>query len=718
MRTFIGELIFRFKDDASGKAKASAKMIGGSIEQIERAARRLNGAPWGARLQTDLEKLGASSRDLDKLRTSWERLNASMNARSLSRGARSQEIAAWSLAVKGHFAVLAQQAGEAERRTRGLVGSIRELAKLGAYSLTGGSLIYGGGYAVRGGTRASGSWEREKFRQQMASIPEAERERLISESERLGSKYPSVGVTEIAELARKARSMMGDIDKGMAILPDLVRGLVTLQSAKGDAAVSELSDLLRGVDNSGKNGGALGVQNTREIIAGMVRAAQVEGDDLDTGKLFQFARRGKIAVPGLSTEFLATAAPAFFQDVTAEGFGTAPSSAYQAFVIGSNAVASKQNIQAQRAMGLRTGEGKGELVDASLFGQNPYAWVKKNLVPALQKSGVDLADETSVAQAVASLSRNTNATGLLTRMVTQQEQVDRLLRQYGEAMGPEAADQARFKDPFVGWAGMVESFKNLAAAVGEDTMPTIVAGLNSLSSGINTLQQAWRDGDPLAKAGIAAGSAGALFGAWKAGGAVFGLITAGTNLNAAAVALQAAAVSLGGAGAVGNVGAAAAGASGGTLGSLMSSPALWAVAAAAAGVIGVGLVGRDSTKESKKPAYRDYSEQYSREENAARNYKQWNGFAFEGGMHRAWIGAGPMPGVEEAKRAGEEIEAALNVKGRPDLDLSSIDRGIAKAREFAAVMQRALVLAGQASGAAAAAENELRRSFSDYGVAP
>lgn len=45
------------------------------------------------------------------------------------------------------------------------------------------------------------------------------------------------------------------------------------------------------------------------------------------------------------------------QDMTPEGFGTALSSAYQAFVVGSNAVASKDNIKAQRNLGLRTGKG-------------------------------------------------------------------------------------------------------------------------------------------------------------------------------------------------------------------------------------------------------------------------------------------------------------------------------------------------------------------------
>jgi hypothetical protein len=221
---------------------------------------------------------------------------------------------------------------------------------------------------------------------------------------------------------------------------------------------------------------------------------------------------------------------------------------YQAFVIGSNAVASKKNIQAQEDLGIRNDKG---LVGAKTFGTNPYAWVKSVLVPALAKSGVNMEDETAVAQAVAQLSRNTNATGLLTRMVTQQQQVDRLIEQYRNAAGIDAADSAAAKDPFVAMKGFVESWRELATAI--KGMPEAVAGLNVLTGGIQRFATALREKDGGAQALLAGGGVAGVFGAWKITSAIWGLITAGTNLNAAAVALEAAAVSLGAGGVLGDI---------------------------------------------------------------------------------------------------------------------------------------------------------------------
>lgn len=552
-RTFIGELVLRLKDDMSGKAQAAAGKLDTSIDRIQRAARKLNSTSWGGQFESRLQKLGASASDIDKLRVAWDKLNTSISSRNLSKALAGAERGNFKVAAISEFAAIKSawdtHAALIEKRTHMMSQRMQTALKPILVAMGGYTGAYMAGVGMREGLTASSAWEREKFRGRMANIPASEQNRLLDESEKLGGKYPSVNITDIAELARSARAMMGSTERGLQILPDLVKGMVTLQSAKGtDAAVGELRNLLRGIDNAGKNqGDQIGINDTRSIIAGLIRAAQVEGSDLDVGKLFQFARRGKIAVPGLSTEFLANVSPAFMQDMTPEGFGTALSSAYQAFVIGSNAVASKKNIARQHEIGIRNDKG---LVQADLFGTNPYAWVKEVLIPSLKKQGVDTNDETAVAQEVAQLSRNTNATGLLTRMITQQAQVDRLLEQYAHSMGPEAADEARFKDPFVALKGFTEALRNLSAALGEDAMPTIVSGLNSLTNGINTLQQAWRDGDPLAKLGITGAAVGAGIGAWKITAAIWGLMTAGTNLNAAALALQTAAASLAGGNAV------------------------------------------------------------------------------------------------------------------------------------------------------------------------
>lgn len=721
-RTFIGELILKLKDQMTGEAKAAAEKLDTSIGKIEKTAARLNNVKWGGRFEDQLQKLGAGANDIEKLRAAYNRMITDMNGKGLSKSDMAAQVANFKIAALSEFGQIrhawATNAKAMEARTRMMATRFQNMMKPILVAMGGYTGVYMAGVVGREGVTASSEWEREKWRQKTANIPEGEKDQIIAAAEKLGAKYPSAGITNIAEMARTARTMMGTTERGLAVLPDLVRGLVALQSAKNpQTATDQLNNLLRGIDNAGQNkGGDIGIAATKDIIAGMIRAAQMENGDIDVGKFFQFARRGKIAVPGLSTEFLANIQPALSQDMTPEGFGTALSSAYQAFVIGSNAVASRKNIARQKEIGIRDDNG---LVDSELFGTNPYQWVKKNLIPALQKQGVDMENETQVAQEVAQLTRNTNASGLLTRMITQAQQIDRLVEQYKSAMGPESAEESRFNDPFVAYKGFIESLRNLAAAVGEDTMPTIVAGLNGMADAINRFQQMYRDGDPLAKAGLvgAAGLAG--LGTWKIMGAIWGLITAGTNLNAAALSLEAAAASLAGGGALGDL-TDKPGKKGwmsrlgnlvpwlGALGARVGLPAT----AAYAGYSALDSVPHDGMASALKhnPNLMAEMDVYRR---------LYGGVQFEGGMHRAGLGAGPKAdykaSVNEAKDAGREIQSALSVQATPQINLAQLQQAIAMANQFVGILRQA----GAAIGAAhASVAREMNRNFADHGVNP
>ncbi|MDO6964005.1 hypothetical protein [Rhizobium alvei] len=551
-RTFIGELILRLKDEMSGKAKAAASNLEGSVEKIQRAAQRMNQTSWGGQFEERLRKLGASAGDIDKLRKAWDGLNTSFEGRNLSKSLQAMEKSNFKTASLAYFAEIAAGADKADKSVSRFHSRWKEAAKDMAVYGTIGTLMYGGANALRGGVFANAEFIREKSRWKDANIPDSERDAAIAEADKLTTQYPSAGLLNMVELARKARAMMGDNERGLAILPDLAKAFVALQSAKGtDAAVQELEGFLKGADVAGLNApGAKGIESVRQVIGGWVRAAQVEGRDLDVGKFLEFSRYGKMAVPSLSDRFLAGVLPAIVQDYGPSQFGNALNMAYKSFVIGSNSVAGKKNLAAQRNLGIRVGEGKGELVEDQLFASDPYAWVNSVLIPALQKKGIDTENATAVNKAIAELAANSNSTTVLTRMVTQKAQIDRLLQQYDAAKGLESADTAAAQDPFVAWKGFTESWRELASAV--KGMPEVIGGLNMLTGGIQRFATALRNDSGAAQAALAGAGVGALFAGWKVMGAVWGLITAGTNLNAAAVALEAAAVSLGGAGVAGD----------------------------------------------------------------------------------------------------------------------------------------------------------------------
>lgn len=757
-RTFIGRLQLVVQAMGLGEGKKVESML----SSIESGARRLSSAQWGQNFQRQIEKMAVNARELDIVRRSWNSLQQDMATRGLTAALRKSEISAWKTSTLGHLAAVRSNMRQTEAEARRLGRGMREALKPAYVMLGGYTGAYMTGVAGREALTASSERQREYFRQRMADIPDGERETIFQRAQGLSRQYPSANITDIMEMARTARNTMGSTERGMEVLDRMVQAFVTLQSANGvEAATSNLMHLMKGLDNLGTNSnGAEGVRNVNSLIDAFTRASQIEGQDFNVGSIWAFARRSRIAGPGLSPEFLATIAPAMIQDMGPDGAGTALAMAYKSFVIGGSDNASKVNLEEQRRMGLRSGPDKGTLVDSELFGTNPYQWVKQRLIPALQKDKVDVTNDTAVAQAVSKLSRNSSATGMLTRMITQMPQYERLVTLYNRGMGTEAADKAAHEDPFVAYRGLQESLRNLSASIGESIMPVIVPGLNSLANTINSVASMVASSDPrlLTGAGIA-GAGVAAYGTWRFAAGVYGLITAGTNLNIAAAALQAAAVAQGGGTAV-DLGKNAVKGGGSWL-SLLS------------GMVKGGLVAA-SLNASQSSLFMTESEQKRRREQneGVKRYfdnkpkidpskgSVWKRLLFgaaadpdfsfrehmrmdPGGADRpkrrssaiapAYTGiaedraerwsrnASAHPTLDtsaatsEANRAGSEIEAALSVTGKPTVDTSGIQRALDLARQLQSALS---AVSSTAANAGANLESQVRRAHADYGVAP
>ncbi|TIS37494.1 hypothetical protein [Mesorhizobium sp.] len=713
-RTLVGRLQLIVQAMGLGEAKK----VEGAMASIERTAKRLSSAPWGQNFQRQIEKMALGAKELDQVRRSWNNLQKDLSTRGLTAALKKSEVSAWKTATLGHFAAvragMRQTEAEARRFSRAIQTALRP-----AYVMLGGYTgVYMTGVLGREAIGASAERQREYFRQRMGDIPKGEQDQIFGRSQQLSQKYPSVNITDIMEMARTARNTMGSTERGMEVLDRMVQGFVTLQSAKGiEAATSELTGLMKGLDNLGTNSnGAEGVKNVNNLIDAFVRAAQIEGNEFDVGSMWSFARRSRIAGPGLSPEFLATVAPAMIQDMGADGAGTALAMAYKAFVIGANDTASKVNIAEQRRMGLRTGEGKGNLIDSDLFGTNPYVWVKKNLVPALQKDGIDITNDTAVSKAVAALSRNSSATGLLTRLITQQEQNDRLIALYQRAMGTDAADSAAQQDPFVGWKGFQESLRNLSAAVGETVMPVIVPALNSLANTINSFAAMVKSGDPRVIGGAGILGAGiAAYGTWKVAAGIYGLITAGVSLQTAATMLQAAAVAQGG-------GAAASG-------TAAKSGAGWLAALGLTGMTGLWATLVQGLGDTPGDTF---NQQVANQRQVKQGLRRMLGLGSGNPTHAQeherdtslYSGMSVVSPQRQGGIAslGNEFEKMLSGMDKvnsttvsPTVDPSSIDAATAKANTLLGVLHQ---IGAAASAAASAVDAQMRRAHSDFGVSP
>ena len=720
MRTLIGQLVLTLQQNFT----AEGAKVKSAVDGIETSINRLNGAAWGSAFQKQLDRLKLSPTEIAAVQQSWDTLFNGLSSKDLKTALDKDMFANWRTATVGHFAAVRSEAVATETSIKSLAGTVRTvlqpaLVAMGAYTMA-----YGGGMVLRGGIASASQRDREQWLELMScTMTTQQMATLKAQAGDLSAKYPSVDQTAIMALGRQAGVAMGSATQGMKLLEDLVKMQVVLQSTAGtERADNVLGNVVRSADILGLNKpGDLGIEQVRGLLDGLTKAAQVEGTLFDPGSMLTFARRAKIAGPAFDPEFLSTVAPAIVQDVGAPQAGTAMASAFKSFIIGDMSKSDSRYMLAQRDLGLRDDKG---IVDENLFGANPYTWVKKYLIPALAKAGTDMSDDTAIAAAVGKISSNTNASALLTRMVTQQSQLDKWIAQYRAAPGLSSAQAAVSNDPFVAFEGLKSGLANLAAAIA-DKVNIIVPGLNAITGAINGLSK-WIEANPTwAVAGAGAGLAAAGWGAFKMGSGILGLSAAGPALQVAAADLMAAATAL-------EAAAGAQAAESGVVGTARTAGSAafgWAVRGGAAQEAGMtigeatsalgwgalrvlGPAGAVAAVMQPVPAGAGEGD-YLRTNPDYRKYID---------EHRVYANAsgGPDDRVGGLKNSADSAKAALdalnNTKVAPVVDGTTIARTLRDATELEAVLTRIGKWAGVA--ATGAINSQINRSLSDHGVAP
>ena len=739
-KTFIGELILRFKDESAAGAKKSAADISGSLGKIEAAAKRLNSMPWGGQFTKQLDKLGASSKDMDKLRSAWDRLYEDMQSKNLSKALQKSELGAWKNSALQHF--IAQQKGlrdeldKSEKRARSWRDSMQNITKAGL----GMAGAYGGAYGAivlgKGGIEASADWEREKYRLAQTGYSQADQDSAIKNSQAITMKYPQISGTQALELTKSAIAATGGVDEGIDISQLLAKAQAVYQSQGKDGnVVAEMAQFTKGGELTGLiKPGPGGTDRFKTALDNWIKFSQIEGQYMSMSDFFTMSRRAKGAFAGANDDFIALL-PHMGVEMTAPGAGTAFSSLNNTYL--NNATGAgfgKAQKAEQERIGIRDDNG---IVGRREFQANPAAWTLKYLIPALQRNGVNIDDPGDVQAEMRKIIGNANAANMQGMMVNQRAMIAKGIEQRQGAVGLDTADDARYKDPFSGWIGFVNSLKNLAAAVGEGPMETAVKGLNAMTDGINRLQSAWRDGGALAKVGIGAGVGLGAFGTFKAISGVYALATAGPALTAAAVSLEGAAASIvaanGETAVAGLAGLAKAGGKGkllglASVGGAISSlseglfgPRMAIALAAAGGVHALWHPGAINTAPRYAFGVDDMIRRIMGTGNAAPQPTD----ATLAGQRAASSGANPLQAaVDHASSVGGQMKAALSITAKPVLDLSGLDAGIAKAREFNSLLGVSASLARQSASdvslppAGTSVARDMNRSFADHGIKP
>lgn len=755
-RRFIGELILKMQDQVTGKAKkveksldslnktysglgknaAGAKRVNDELSKLERTTQRFARASWGSGFQRQVERLGLSRREIEAVGKSWRQMINDIDRRSLSKAVRRQNISSWKTSTISHFAQIRAEMGKTEARHKRMVRAM-QTALRPAYVMAGG---YTGAYIAGVGGRAalgdSARRQREVYRQRMSGLPEDDSKRIRSEANSINKDLPSVDITQIMEWGRSLRAFTGDTQSALPFMRMLTEAFVSIQSVKGvDAAGTTMQDLVKALDILGRNNEIGDPEKIKGLIDALIKASQID-PDFDLSSFLPFARRAKLAGPGLSDRFLGAIAPSLIQEGSGPQTGVQLGSSFQNFIVGTANTAGKKKRQRMVDLGLRDKVEGGTLKDAELFGANPYEWVKKNLMPVLDQQKIDPDNDTAVAQFIGGMSSNQNVIAIISKMITQRAQIERNLKLYDGATGLGDAENARDNDPFVAGRAFRESLANFSSAVGEHLMPVIIPGLNAMTDTINSLAASISEGGFGGTAlTVAAGAAGA-YGAYKGIKGIAAIMMAGPRLITAADRLIMAAGAIDGGGAGGD------GRRGGKKG--RGKMGLISGIATLAPLMLSGSTPQDKKEKQSQFATKLYNDKMmdarergiasSRRRNS--NPRRFQDVWKSGGRPHSsgrgdsredfWKGPRTKPVsepigqpynefIKEAENAGEEIKHALSPSVKPDVDSSSIDSAIQKAQRLKAIMDN---IATSIPSTTRKVDGGLRRTMSDYGVSP
>jgi hypothetical protein len=633
-----------------------------------------------------------------------------MQSKSLSKALQKSEIGSWKNSALQHFIqqqkTIREELDKSEKRARSWRDNIQNITKAGL----GFAGAYGGAYGAavlgKGGIEASADWEREKFRLNQSGYSAADVKAAIQNSQNITTKYPQISGTQALELTKSSIAATGGATEGIGIAQLLARAQAVFQSQGKDADISgEMAKFTKGGELSGLiKPGEGGQERFKTALENWIKFSQIEGQYMSMSDFFTMTRRAKGAFAGANDEFIALL-PSLGVDMTAAGAGTALSSlnkSYTGTVGGGNG---KHNVAEQKRIGIRDENG---IVAVDDFRANPFEWTQKYLIPALTKAGIDVNNPGSVQGELAKLIGNANAAAVQGTMINQRASIQKSIDQRNGAVGLDAADQARYQDPFSGWMGFVNSLKNLAAAVGEGPMEGAVKGLNVMTDGINRMQTAWRDGGTMAKVGIGAGAGLGVFGTWKAISGVYALGTAGPALNAAAASLEVAAASI--EAASGGKAFKDAATNGGGKGWMASG---LTVLGSVGAVLGLGAV----QSGSAPPLTSEQTAHFTMARYIDERNRRWRNEQADKRIDNA-ASAGAAIGA----KYGPALKDSLSVTAKPTVDTSGIEAAIAKAHELVRVLGVAASAARQSATDISlppdgkSVSRQMNRSFADVGL--
>lgn len=428
-----------------------------------------------------------------------------------------------------------------------------------------------------GATAANAPLNKEDARQRLvaAGLDPAVINFMEQQSSELSGRFQGVTETAILEAGREAAGRITDVEspegqaRFAAVLERIARNtqITAALTGKGIEDGGNQARLIEGVIQ--QVGATNDPARAEQISTAILRGLQASGGDLTAADAKRLAQQLSVARGGLGEQTLQQ-----LLLVRDEGGMRSTGDFRQFFQDLVRGNLNKNDRIAQTESGLRDAQGRSTIAES--VRQDFLGTLGREIIPRLEKLGVDLTDRTAIANALdTELGLSSQAgIGFVTDAVAGFKQA---LEE--NARASRARPETFIDSPTTRQRAQAVNaqFQNVADQALGGVLPVVSEGLNQLAQGLSALNRGETGPGTLAAIGIGAVSAGVgagLSGLATATPAERSLLLAGVGLSTSAAALTAAAGALTGAAGV-QAGAGALGAAGGAAGAAAGGLRKW-----------------------------------------------------------------------------------------------------------------------------------------------
>jgi len=493
--------------------------------------------------EKEINRLASSAKEFEAIRRSIERSYANFGSALYKNGPMKAATALGAIKMweQGTLNSLRKVQSGYDGMERVHQRFFRGAGRFALMATAGGGAAYETGRGIRAGVKSAAERSREMARYGLGGLSEEEKALANAKADEIAERNPTVSRTDILGHIRQLRARLGSFEHAMDNVETLTRAQTVLGTLGkgGEHGAQDLEQLVLGLESQG-------IGSNPEKFKGYLNAfvkAKSLFPDL-TGENFRtYMQRANASKYGLSEDYLSSVVPTMMQHGGAPNFGVEQASAFSALIGGRQ---TKEAKAAMRAAGLLGKD--NQLIGSGEFVRHPYQWTKKYLQPSLEKKGISMDEEHrgDVVETITKMFSNRKVADFFTSMLVNRGIIEKDKELLKGAKGTEGADQARREDAFQASTAITTQLKDAAASFLK--LQPVIDGMNALADRMSKAISGFDKDDATGKAAklgtIGAIGAGAGYGAFKLGSAIYQSFTGAAALTGSAAALDASAAAL------------------------------------------------------------------------------------------------------------------------------------------------------------------------------